>query len=87
MDYLAKNLRRKLENNFVGLNLTDALMMQISDSANTFLEVNSEMITSGNVTSVRVDNADPRQVNIKVDIIPLFPLNQINITILLSANL
>lgn len=78
-DFTAKTTRERLESAFVGAIITPNLLADIESAAVSILEQlkSQGIITSFTKPQVRVDNNEPRQVNVTFDISPVFPLNWI----------
>lgn len=81
-DYVAIALRSVLENRYVGRPLViKDILPAISDTITQQLQamVDQNILTKFASVSVRVDDIEPRQVNVSFDAEPVFPLNKINI--------
>lgn len=89
-DLTAKTLRDSLEETYVGTKLNPLTTpLAVKASANTILLslVNDQIISSFGSIDVKVDSTDPRQVDIKVNIIPIFPFKRGDIEITVVASL
>ena len=81
VDFIAKNTRRFVENRFTGELITSNLLEAIEIETNKFLDTHTDKIESGSVSTIGVDPQEPRQVNLSIDITPLFPINSIGLTV------
>ena len=88
-DYLAINIRKTLEDRYVGQPIVDDILKSMEDTATSFLssQRNSRIISKfGNMRAV-IDSVEPRQINISFDVQPVYPLNSIVITVRVVASL
>jgi hypothetical protein len=86
-DFVAITMRIVLENRFVGL----ALIQQVLDEMSLLVEetldglISQKIITAYDNVRVATDSQEPRQVDVAFDIAPVFPLNDIVISIRLVS--
>jgi hypothetical protein len=83
-DFLAINIRKVLEDRFVGQAIISPQILEIiAAETKRFLEFQIAQRLIAHYTSVRVkiDDLEPRQVNISFDVEPVFPLNNITLTV------
>lgn len=82
-DLLAFEVRKEMENTFVGRVITKEILMQMEKNIISFLkgQIAKQIIADVANVSVKQDAIEPRQVNIVFDVIPLYPLNKIVPTI------
>lgn len=82
-DFLAINIREVLENRFVGRVVTNEILDEVAAETNRFLsaQIARRVISAFQNVAVRVDSQEPRQVNISFDVQPLFPLNELVMTV------
>ena len=82
-DCLIKNIRVGLDNSFIGKPLSDTLMVQIYQTITNRLEmfVQQEMIKQYSTVVAKIDKIEPRQINIRFEIEPIYPLNVVSIVI------
>ncbi len=78
-DFTAKTMRARLQSTFTGVLITPNLTTDIETAVKSILsQLQSQgLITSSKNVQVRVDDNEPRQVNVSFDITPTFPLNWI----------
>lgn len=87
IDFVCKNLRKAVEDRFIGQLVTPDVLKRLKTAVNEFLAARSDMLSSGQVTNLVVDPFDPRQVDIQVTMNPLYPLNEFQITTSLAVTL
>lgn len=82
-DFLAINIRRVLDSRFVGRPIVDGLTEAIKLATESFLRAQEDNGLISIFTGVRavVDSKEPRQINVSFDVQPLFPLNNIVVTV------
>ena len=89
IDTVVKGLRDTLEGVFIGKKFIATLPSQVAMSTQTYLlqQITDNMITAYTNLNVTRDTTDPRQVNIKVNVMPMFPCNwiEIDMTLIPSA--
>lgn len=84
--YISKNLRKLLQDGFLGQLIDPNLISNIRSSGNSFLS-SQNSIQRGTVSKVFQDLIEPRQVNVVVELTPLFPLNDIVISFNVVVNI
>ena len=86
-DYLSINLRHLLDNGYVGRVIDKETLGAMQRSTESFLSTQKDNNTISQWQNVRVkqDDIEPRQANVTFDVQPVFPLNAINITVSVSA--
>jgi len=83
-DFLAINIRRILEDRFVGQVIASSEILEIIAAATKqFLEfqISQRLVTRYTNVRVKIDDLEPRQVNVAFDVEPVFPLNNIALTV------
>lgn len=82
-DYVAIEVRRVLENRYVGSVVTQEVVEDVKNSTIALLQgfVDQKILTKYSGVQVSVDQIEPRQVNVAFDIEPVFPLNDIVLNI------
>jgi len=88
-DYLAMNIRKTLEDKYVGKVVMFDVLKEIETATKQFLQqqIAKTLITQFANVKVKVDAQEPRQVNVSFDCRPVYPLNTIVISINAVANL
>jgi hypothetical protein len=88
IDFVGANMRKILENIFIGQKILAGTPSQVRSTVATVLNnlVTSELIVEFRDIQAEVDNGDPTQINVSFQIRPVFPLNFILITFSLSPN-
>jgi len=88
-DFLAINIRRVLEDKYVGQPIVDDIVKLIEGTTALFLNAQKDgrlISTYQNVHAI-VDSVEPRQINVSFDVQPIFPLNTIVIKVNVVASL
>lgn len=86
-DYISKNLRELLQNQFIGSSINSTLLKTIRIATEQFLQSKSDIISSSTVADIDIDINEPRQINLSILITPLYPLNNFEIAIGISMTL
>ena len=88
-DFLAINIRKALEDRYVGQPIVDGILQSIEDTVTSFLSSQKDSRIISKFTNVRavIDSVEPRQVNVSFDVQPVYPLNSIVITVRVVASL
>jgi hypothetical protein len=88
-DYLAINIRKTLEDRYVGQVVAKEVLKSIENTTASFLSAQKDarlISVYGNLRVVE-DSVEPRQANVSFDVQPVFPLNSIVITVRVVASL
>lgn len=82
-DYLAINMRYTLDSRFVGRPIVEGLTDAIKLATESFLRTQEDngVITTFSGVRASVDSVEPRQINVSFDVQPVFPLNDIVVTV------
>lgn len=82
-DFLAINIRRVLDTRFIGRPIVDGLTEAIKTATESFLRTQEDNGLISQFVGVRadVDSVEPRQINVSFDVQPVFPLNDIVVTV------
>ena len=88
-DYIAINIRRLLEDKYVGRPIRQDIVEEVNVSTNKFLQqqIANRLISEYANVNVKVDLQESRQVNVTFDCRPLYPLNHISISINAVTNI
>jgi hypothetical protein len=82
-DFLAINIRRILDDRFVGKPIVEGLTDIIKTVTESFLRSQQDngVITIFSGVRAGVDSVEPRQINVSFDVRPVFPLNNLVVTV------
>jgi hypothetical protein len=88
-DFLAVNIRRVLEDQYVGQPIVDDITKSIENTTTLFLNARKDgrLISVFQNVRAAIDSVEPRQVNVSFDVQPVFPLNTIVIRVNVVASL
>lgn len=78
-DFVAIQVRARLEDRFVGTPLLPRVADDVAETTTALLEslVEQKILRKFSGVRARVDDIEPRQMNVEFDIEPVFPLNDI----------
>ncbi len=83
IDYTSETVRAALESVYVGKKLLRESTDEIASTTNVLLKrlIEDRIIYNAKNIRAKIDDTEPRQVNVKFDLRPIYPLNWIEITI------
>lgn len=88
IDLISKDVRRFADNRFRGQLLTSTAIKNMKSEIQTFLSAyQSTTIAKGLVTDLQIDSQEPRQLNIAISITPLYPFNELSVSISVTTTI
>ncbi len=81
-DHIKKTLRPLLDRQYIGTKITARTPAEVATTVTTFLEgkISDQIIVSYRNVSVAQDAIDPRTINIRFDIKPVYPLEFVDVS-------
>jgi len=88
-DFLAINIRKTLEDQYIGQPIVGDILQSIEGTTSLFLnsQKTARIISRFDNLRVKIDSVEPRQVNVTFDVQPIYPLNTVMITVRVVVSL